>query len=140
MKIANVLSIGFQLAFLVAVPKWFYTRSSTPGSISTINTMRDMLMCRPTPGSSTIVCQEFQSLDDFKLNKPKLLNFPFQCTEGDYDPCWGSWSTKDMEKADEHKQFQKYISNRIVSVMDWLAWVDDQEDIVYGHAMRMMNL
>jgi hypothetical protein len=39
-----------------------------------------------------------------------------------------------MERVDGHKQYQKCISMRIVSVTDWLAWVDEQEDVVYGHA------
>ena len=39
-----------------------------------------------------------------------------------------------MESVVRHKQFQKCISIRIVSVPDWLAQVDEQEDIVYGHA------
>ena len=38
-----------------------------------------------------------------------------------------------MERVVGHKQYQKCISIRIVSVTDWLAWVDEQEDVVYGH-------
>jgi hypothetical protein len=78
--------------------------------------------------------REFQSLDDFHLGKPQVLDLPFQCIEGDYTSHWGSWSTKGMERVDGHKQYQKCISMRIVSVTDWLAWVDEQEDVVYGHA------
>jgi hypothetical protein len=39
-----------------------------------------------------------------------------------------------MERVDGHKQYQKCISMRIVSVTDWLARVDEQEDVVYSHA------
>ena len=39
-----------------------------------------------------------------------------------------------MDRVDGHKQYQKCISIRIVSVTDWLARVDKQEDVVYGHA------
>ena len=80
------------------------------------------------------ICQKFQSLDDFHLGKPQVLNLPFQCIEGDCTPCWGSWSTKGMERVDGHKQYQKCVTIRIISVSDWLARVDEQEDVIYGHA------
>ncbi len=39
-----------------------------------------------------------------------------------------------MDRVDGHRQYQKCISIRIVSVTDWLARVDEQGDVVYGHA------
>ena len=38
-----------------------------------------------------------------------------------------------MESIDRHKQFQKCISIRIVSISDWLSQVGEQEDVIYGH-------
>ncbi len=78
--------------------------------------------------------REFQSLDDFHLGKPQVLNLPFQCIEGDYTPDWGSWFTKGMERVDGHRQYQKCSSIRIVSVSGWLAWVDEQQYLAYDHA------
>lgn len=77
---------------------------------------------------------EFQSLDDFHLGKPQVLNLPFQCVEGDYATCWGSWAMKGTEKVANHKQCQKCISIRLVSVNDWLAQVAKQGHVVYGNA------
>ncbi len=133
-KMARVLKGGFQLAFLMAVPKWFYEEFYSQKQMGHEYDLRHAGVQARSRQVIQPIRQEFQSLDDYHVGEPQVLNLPFWCIEGDYAPRWGSWSTKGMERVDGHKQYQKCISIRIISVMDWLARVDEQEDVVYDHA------
>ena len=133
-KMAKVLRGGFQLAFLMAVPKWFYDEFYSKKQMGQEYDERHARVQARSRQVIQPVRREFQSLDEFHLGEPQVLNLPFQCIEGDYAPRWGSWSTKGMERVDGHKQYQKCVTIRIISVSDWLARVDEQEDVIYGHA------
>ena len=133
-KMARVLKGGYQLSFLMAVPKWFYEEFYSQKQMGPEYDLRHACVQARSKQVIQPIRREFQSLDEFHLGEPQVLNLPFQCIEGDYSPRWGSWSTKGMDRVDGHKQYQKCISIRIVSVTDWLARVDEQEDVVYGHA------
>lgn len=44
--------------------------------------------------------------------------------------------TKERVKVDRNKQFQKCITIRLVSVSDWLTWVDKQRDVLHGRVNK----
>ena len=91
-KMAKVLRGGFQLAFLMAVPKWFYEEFYSRKQMGQEYNKRHARVQAHSRQVIQPVCREFQSLDDFHLGEPQVLNLPFQCIEGDYAPLWGSWS------------------------------------------------
>lgn len=92
-----VLRGSFQLAFLTAVLKWydaFYSKNQMCQEYD------ERYACVQVCSGQVIqpVRQEFQSLYEFHLVEPQVLNLPFQCIDRDYAPPWGSWSTKEMER------------------------------------------
>lgn len=86
------------------------------------------------------VCQELESLDNFHIGKPWLLNVPFWYIAGACAPCWDSSSTNGMERVEGHKQFQMWISIRILCMKEWLAWVNKQKTLCVDMPMLMLNL
>ena len=100
MKMARVLKGGYQLSFLMAVPKWFYEEFYSQKQMGQEYDVRHARVQASSKQVIQPICREIQSLDDFHLGEPQVLNLPFQCIEGDYTPRWGSWSTKGMERVD----------------------------------------
>lgn len=133
-KMAKVLKGGYQLAFLMAVPKWFFEESYSKRQMGDEYDPRHARVQARSRQVIQPVRRDYNLLEIFHSGELQVINLPFQCIEGDYSPRWGSWTTKGMERVDRHKQFQKCITLKLVSVTDWLARVDEQEDVVYGNA------
>ena len=74
---------GHLLVFLTSVPKCFSEEIYSKRQIGTKFDVRHVI--QP-------VCCEYQSLEEFLLVEPQVLNLPF-CVEVDYTPHWRSWST-----------------------------------------------
>ena len=123
-----------QFSFGMAVPKWFYEESYSERQMGD---EYDPSHARVQARSRQViqpVRREYNSLESWILGDCQIVNLPFQCVEGDYWPHWGNWATKGMQRVDGHKQYQKCVTFRLVSVEDLLERVAEAEEEVYGYA------
>ena len=68
------------------------------------------------------------------MGEPQLIDIPFPCIEGDYTLHWVNWSTKGIASVSNHKQFQKSITFKLISVEDLLERVHVADETEYGFA------
>jgi hypothetical protein len=133
-KQAKVLRGGMQFSFGMAVPKWFYEESYSERQMGDEYDPRHARVQARSRQVIQPVRREYNSLESWILGDCQIVNLPFQCVEGDYRPHWGNWATKGMQRVDGHKQYQKCVTFRLVSVEDLLERVAEAEEEVYGYA------
>ena len=133
-KQAKVLRGGMQFSFGMAVPKWFYEESYSERQMGDEYDPRHARVQARSRQVIQPVRREYNSLESWILGDCQIVNLPFQCVEGDYRPHWGNWATKGMQRVNGHKQYQKCVTFRLVSVEDLLERVAEAGEEVYGYA------
>ena len=123
-----------QFSFGMAVPKWFYEESYSERQMGDEYDPRHARVQAQSRQVIQPVRREHNSLESWILGDCQIVNLPFQCVEGDYWPHWGNWATKGMQRVDGHKQYQKCVTFRLVSVEDLLERVAEAQEEVYGYA------
>ena len=133
-KQAKVLKGGKQFSFGMAVPKWFYEESYSERQMGDEYDPRHARVQARSRQVIQPVRREYNSLESWILGDCQIVNLPFQCVEGDYRPHWGNWATKGMQRVNGHKQYQKCVTFRLVSIEDLLERVAEAGEEVYGYA------
>ena len=139
LKQGRVVSRGFKFSLQMAIPKWFFEESYAKRVLGDEYDERHASVQTSSSHAIQLICRKYNTLDYWLMSEPQLIDLPFPCIEGDYTPHWGNWSTKGMARVSNHKQLQKSITFKLISVEDLLKRVEATKETEDGFANSSNN-
>ena len=118
LKQGGVVSRNLKFGLQMAIPQWFFQESYAK---TVMGDEYDKRYVSVQPHTSQVIqplCSAYNTIDDWLVSEPQLIDLSFLCIEGDCTPHTNNWSTKEMARVSNHKQSQKSITFKLISMED----------------------